>query len=415
LASRRILEPHRRTSLLAIVLPPTAHTDEPVATRRDRLGNYCGNLGGEESRLSRIERISRLRSSDEFPPALRSPDKRILIIGVNRDKPLSDRLLVQTLNKLQRYRPQAIGLDIYRDRSFGTGHRDLNTLLQQQTAIISACLISGHSKKSPGIAAPAGLAPVRVGFTNFSLDPDRIIRRQVLGMAPVDRLCPTDSALSLQLALKYLGISAADEANNGNVNIGSHEVAVLGNSFGGYRSTHAQENLRGFQVLLNYRNAVQVASQVSLDDLLSDRVNPREIAGKVVLIGYVGDDAQDTWHGLGKTSQLAGVNLHAQMTSNLLSHILDDRALITTWSDLAEFGWILLWGTVGGAIWLRCRGFQIWIASSGAIVVVVVTCAVYFNLRSVWVPLIPAGMAVVFTPLVAMGVDRWQVRNPASN
>lgn len=343
-------------------------------------------------------------------PIVEPPDERILIIGVNRHQPLSDRVLFQALTKLQQYHPQAIGIDIYRDIPFGEGHRDLTTLLQQQP-LISSCLMSGNSHKFPGVAAPIGVEPARVGFTNFSLDRDGIVRRQLLGMAAVDPACTTDRALSLRLALKYLNIATADEADNGNINIGTHELAVLGSSVGAYRSTNARDNLRGFQVMLNYRNNPQVAPELSLDDLFSDSPQSlrTKIAGKAILIGYVGQGNGDTLR-LGTMRQTPGVMIHAQMTSNLLSHILDDRALITTWTDLGEFSWILLWGTVGGAIWWRFSGTQLWLAGTGAIVIVVATCGVYLNTRSVWIPLIPAEMAAILTPLVAMGVTRCQLK-----
>lgn len=128
-------------------------------------------------------------------PIAETPDDRILIIDVNRHRPIGDRVLVQTLIKLQQAQPKAIGLDIYRDRSFGEGHRDLTTLLRDRDVIISSCLMSGQSQNSPGVAAPTGVRTERVGFTNFSLDRDRLLRRQVLGMAPVDPTagsgCPT--------------------------------------------------------------------------------------------------------------------------------------------------------------------------------------------------------------------------------
>jgi CHASE2 domain-containing sensor protein len=346
-----------------------------------------------------------------FRPISEAPDDRIVIVGVDRDRPLSDRVLVKTLQKLQQYHPKAIGLDIYRDIEFGEGHRDLTKLLRRQETIVSSCLMSGNSKKSPGVPAPEGVKPDSIGFTNFSLDPDGAIRRQLLGMAAVDRDCTTDHALSLRLALKYLDV-AADEAEDGNMTIGNRKLEVLGSSVGGYRSIAARDNLRGFQVMLNYRNTSQVAPTIGLDELSSDPQDlEARIAGKVVLIGYVGQSNADTWHSLGKKHQLPGVAIHAQMTSNLLSHILDDRPLITTWGDLAEFEWILLWGTVGGVAWFWLRGRRFWIAQAGAIVIVVATCGVYLNTRSVWIPLIPAEMALILTPLVAMGIDRWQLRS----
>jgi CHASE2 domain-containing sensor protein len=343
-------------------------------------------------------------------PISEAPDERIVVIGVERDKPITDRVLVTVLTRLKQYHPKAIGLDIYRDRAIGEGHRDLTTLLQQDP-IVSGCLMSGTSPDFPGVQAPEGVQPERVGFTNFSLDRDRRLRRQLLGMAPVDGGCTTDRALSLSLALKYLNVTA-DEAADGNIQIGSHKLAVLNGNFGGYRSTPAQDNLRGFQVMLNYRNAAQVAPQLSLDDILTGTVTSDSIAGKIVLIGYVGRDDTDTFE-IGTRRELAGVKIHAQMTSNLLAHILDDRALITTWSDLAEFGWILLWATVGGLIWLRIAGIRLWLVEMGAIVVVIITCGVYLDTRSVWIPCIPTVMAAILTPLFATGAERWQFRNQA--
>lgn len=136
--------------------------------------------------------------------------------------------------------------------------------------------------------------------------------------------------MSLRLALKYLGIATADESENGNLKIGEREMAVLSNNFGGYRSSASQENLRGFQVMLNHRNAPQVAPQMNLDEFLSKPLNSSQIAGKVVLIGYVGNDSGDNFRTLVGMSNQNGVTIHAQMTSNILSHLLDDRALITT-------------------------------------------------------------------------------------
>jgi CHASE2 domain-containing sensor protein len=342
-----------------------------------------------------------------------SPDGRILIVGVtetdlqkwgskNSLSPLKDRILAQTLQKLQQSQPKAIGLDIYRDRPIGGGHADLAPLLQQdRNPIVSSCLMPGTTPDFPGVAAPTGVKSAQVGFTNFSPDRDGIIRRQMLGMAPVDKHCDTDTALSLRLALKYLGIAEAQATDDENIEIGSREVEVLKSTVGGYRSNNAQNNLRGFQVMFNYRNTPNIATQVSLDDILTDRVSSTDISGKVILIGYVAPTMKDFLPtGAG---DMAGVKIHAHMTSNILSHILDDRPLITTLPDPIEMGWIFIWGVVGGSIVLRLRGVKLCLVGSATIVALVGSCVVCFHVRSIWMPLVPAGLTLVLTPLAVKG------------
>jgi CHASE2 domain-containing sensor protein len=355
------------------------------------------------------------------PLVTEAPDSRLLIVGINEDdfrqlgknKPLHDRLIFQALQKLQQHQPKAIGLDIYRDQVFGTGHAELLKLLQQQPSlIISSCLMPGEDAKSyPGVAAPNGVPLEQVGFTNFTIDRGAVVRRQILGMATVNQGCRTDHALSLRLALKYLGVAEAQETNSGNIKIGDQELEMLKSSAAAYRSTTAQENLRGFQIMLNYRHTTTIAQQVSLADVLRDRVDPATIAGKVVLIGYVapsaGDFVQTAYDAqYSKTvSEMPGVIIHAQMVSNILSHVLDQRSWITTWPDAGEIGWIYLWGSIGGIISWRMRSYKVWIAGTIAFVILVTTYGVYFNARSVWIPVVPAGLALVLTPIVVKGLE----------
>jgi CHASE2 domain-containing sensor protein len=347
-------------------------------------------------------------------------DSRLLIVGINendfrrlgKNEPVRDRVLAEVLQKLQQHQPQAIGLDIYRDQVFGEGHGDLLKLLQQQSSpIISSCLMPGEDPKSyPGAAAPTGVQPEQVGFTNFSTDRGAIVRRQILGMAAVNKGCNTDHALSLRLALKYLKIPEAQETDNGNISIGKRELVMLKNSVAAYRSTEAQDNLRGFQIMLNYRHTKNIARQVSLDDVLSDRVDRAAIAGKIVLIGYVAPSAGDfsqTASYDGKytkgTSEMPGVIIHAHMVSNILSHVLDGRPWITTWPDAIEIGWIYLWGAMGSLISWQIRGYWTWIAGTIALVILVITYGVYFNAWLAWIPLIPAGLSLIVAPLLTKG------------
>lgn len=376
-----------------------------------------------------------------FPEA---PDPRLVIVGVTgedfnylgqrgwADKEiLSDGVVVKLLQKLQSYSPKAIGLDIYRSNPLGTtaeqsrDHQQLLKLLKQEN-MIATCLMAGEngsSQEFPGEAAPSGVPKNQVGFTNFVtdrdvIDRDRKVRRQLLGMAPVNADCPSDHALSLRLALRFLGEPEAAETKTGNLRIGKKELAVLPTALGAYRSTAAQENLQGFQVLLNYRHATPVAAQVTLADVLENRVGSNFFKDKIVLVGYLAcrkDDFFSTAYA-GQTPcpnnrQMSGVEIHAHMTSNLLSHILDGRALLWTWPDGLEGLWIGSWGVVGGLIFLYLRPHSLpssWILVVGMGAVLLFIYGLGFNLWSLWLPLIPAELALFCTPMTLLAIHQGQ-------
>ncbi len=346
-------------------------------------------------------------------------DPRILIVGVTETdftklkvtNPLSDQIVAQAIQSLRRHQPRAIGLDIYRDQPNGAGQAELGVALPQPE-VVSICKMPGMDQAEyPVIAAPGQLSAKNVGFTNFSIDPDKVLRRQILGMSILDRKCDTDHSLSMRLVLQYLGVPEAKELENGNVLVGKRELPNLAGmvgAAGGYRSGGALANMRGYQVLLNYRHSARVARQVSLDDVLSDRVAESEIRGKIVLIGYVAasnEDVSRTAYRVGG-DEMAGVVIHAHMVSNILSHVLDGRSLITVWPEIVEQGWILLWCAIGGVIAGRFWGYKFMVVGGVAMICLVVVYVGWFNLGAVWIPLIPAELGLMGTGLMVTGW-RW--------
>jgi CHASE2 domain-containing sensor protein len=339
-------------------------------------------------------------------------DPRILVVGVNEEdfrklgqsNPLNDRTIAQAIQNLRRHQPRAIGLDIYRDRAYGAGQAELLPALQQ-SEVISSCKMPGTNRQDfPVVSAPANVASKNVGFTNFSVDRDGVLRRQLLGMSVLDQQCDSDHALSMRLALKYLGVSEAEELENGNVLIDKHELKVLSGS-GSYRSPESQANLRGYQIMLNYRHNAAVAQQVSLDDVLNDRVPANIIQDKIILIGYVAASTGDVSHPAYRATgdELAGVMIHAHMVSNILSHVIDGRPLITVWWSLAEQGWILLWSSIGGILGWQLRGAGFWLVGGAAAMTLGMIYVGCFNLGAVWTPVVPAGLGLISTSLVVAG------------
>jgi CHASE2 domain-containing sensor protein len=341
------------------------------------------------------------------------PDPRILVVGINeqdfsklqQNNPLTDQTVAQAIENLHRYQPRAIGVDIYRDQPQGTGEKELQAAIQNKE-VISVCKMPGGNRlEFPVVQAPSGVKPQNLGFTNFATDPDKVLRRQLLGMAMKDPTCATDHALSTRLALQYLGVPEADEAPNGNMLVGKYELPILAGVVGGYRSSDSQENLGGYQVFLNYRHSVQIAKQVSLTEVLNNQIDSTAIRDKIVLIGYVakstGDDSRTAYRMEG--DEMAGVLIHAHMVSNILSHVLDGRRFITVWPDLGEQGWILWWCSIGGIVGGRFRGYHSWIIGIVSLGFLGVGYLCWFNLVMVWVPLVPAALGLVMTGAVVTG------------
>jgi CHASE2 domain-containing sensor protein len=345
--------------------------------------------------------------------AKETPDPRILVVGINEEdfsklrqnNPVADQTVAQAIENLRRHQPRTIGVDIYRDQPQGDGKKELQAAIQNKE-VISVCKMPGSNRlEFPVVPAPSGVKPQNVGFTNFAADPDKVVRRQLLGMAIKDPTCATDHALSTRLALQYLRVPEADEAPNGNILVGKYELPILAGVVGGYRSSDSQENLGGYQVFLNYRHSAQIAKQVSLMEVLNNQVDAAAIRDKIVLIGYVakstGDDSRTAYRVEG--DEMAGVLIHAHMVSNILSHVLDGRRFITVWSDLGEQGWILWWCSIGGIVGGRFRGYHSWIIGIVSLGCLGVGYLCWFNLVMVWVPLVPAALGLVMTGCVVTG------------
>ncbi len=164
-------------------------------------------------------------------------------------------------------------------------------------------------------------------FTDAIQDPDGIVRRQIMMMAQEPSSpCTTPYSLSLQLAARYLSYkNIQHDFNEDYVQFGSKvfKRLKLGRS-GGYQQG---VDLGGIQILVNYCNADY--QRVSLEDVLSDKVNPDWLKDKVVLLGVTANTISDTWSTLYSAAQqpyqeTPGIFIQAQMVSQILSAVLDE-------------------------------------------------------------------------------------------
>lgn len=386
---------------LAIVLASTAATGALLGVR---------HLGGLQSlELAAYDQMVRLR-----PDA--GPDDRLLIVAITEDDlkaqrrwPLSDQTVATLLQRLQTHRPTAIGLDLYRDLPQEPGTKALAQQLRSPNVITITKL---NDTQGVGIAPPPNVLPEQIGFNDVATDPDGVPRRNLMF---ADTGGDTLYSFSLRLALAYLKtrkIEAVPGVQNSNhLRLGQTEFMPWEPTSGPYQSLDS----RGYQILLNYRARRNLARQVTLTQVLNGEIDPGWVNNKVVLIGttapsikdifltpYSPDEAETPW--------MAGVEIHAQMVSQILTAALDNQPLFWFWPDWVEIIWIGLWAVIGGCFaWMFRHPLLLSVAGVGTVSILFVTGYSLF-LHQGWVPVAAPALAMLTAAAIVVSYRSQQAQ-----
>lgn len=350
-------------------------------------------------------------------------DSRILIIEIteddlqlpeqqNRKDSLADPALDKLLQKLDEYQPRGIGLMIFRDAPIDAQLGKLKERFQEDNRFFAICNARGlgsHSQER-GIARPPELPKERQGFDNILRDPDGVVRRHLLSMkVSVTSHCSADSSISLALAVRYLElepktISPLDFNQDGNLQLGD----VVFNSLKGSTGAYQKVDTRGTQVILNYRSPENIAETVSLADVFAGKLNSEIVKDQIILIG-----ARHTTSKYLRTpnsEKMSAVMFQAQMVSQIISAVLNQRPLITFWSWWREILWVWGWSLVGGMVVLgwRFKRYQglVGVVSLG----VLYGLCYYFITKGYWLPFVPSVLGIVATSVLVSTYLKWQKR-----
>ncbi|KYC40672.1 transmembrane sensor domain-containing protein [Scytonema hofmannii PCC 7110] len=356
----------------------------------------------------------------QLRPATESSDSRLLIVtvdeadihyqnqqGMKGRGSLSDKALTQLLQKLERYQPTTIGIDIYRDFSVDPNYPDLMTRLKRDNRIFAVCKVPADFDGAPdGIHPPYEVPIERQTFSDLVADEDEVARRQLLYLTPPAKSpCTAEYAFSLQLARHYLrdkGIKA-NITPEGYLQIGKVLLKPIKEHTSGYQ----QINARGYQVLLNYRslgNQEKIADSISLKDVLNDHdhINPELLKNRIVLIGVTAPSTADYWRTPLNNKKVPGVFVQAQMIGHILSAVENQRPLLWWWSWWVETLWMWGWSLVGGIIAWRCsKSLYLGLAVAGALLTLFGICFGIFT-QAGWIPLVPPALALILTAMAVV-------------
>ncbi|MEM9266653.1 MAG: CHASE2 domain-containing protein [Cyanobacteria bacterium P01_F01_bin.13] len=328
-------------------------------------------------------------------------DERFLVITVNetdiqyQDRlgyqrtggSLADEALLQILETIDHYQPRVVGVDFYHEAPYPA---PLATQLNDRFIAVCEVARTVGVNQPTSIAAPPELNIQQVGFTDFALDPDYRVRRQIIGMDGSNN-CPTRAAFSLRLALRYLQAEGISLTFTPAAQIGPLKLPRLTTTSGSYQMPLGE--LRGHQLMINYRS--QNPQSISLENLLSGQLDNQLaelVNNRIVLIGLA--NTKDNHFISGQPGQLPGVIVHAHMASQLLSAVLDQRPLIRWWPNLLEILWIGSVSLLGSFLvwWKFSRRYPIWILISSGIVVIIFI-GYGLLLLGVWIPTVPTALA----------------------
>lgn len=350
-------------------------------------------------------------------------DQRIAIVGISEADvrklgrwPISDGDLAKLLTKIKARKPRVIGLDLYRDLSVPPGHEKLLEIFNNTPNLIGIQKAIGEEEWEVVPPPPALEKKGQAGANDLIYDADNTRRR---GLLLVNRDGKTIYSFSLLLAAIYLdklGIKPELAENTDNWwKFNNTVFPPFDENDGGY--VHADAG--GYQLLINYRGPTGTIETVSLTDIWEDKLPPDWGKDRIILIGAVGVSFKDIFPTPYSSSLLrvekpmSGVEIHANIVSQILSATLDDRPLIKTWSEPAEYLWILFWSGVGAILtwnlrliggvnsfdWVKVAAFSV---ASGSLLII--TYGAF--LKGWWLPVVPpflglAGNAIAITSYIA--------------
>jgi adenylate cyclase len=364
----------------------------------------AGWLQGLE--LAALDQFFRLRPKEPVDP-------RIIIVGINEADvqkagqwPMSDATLAKLLERIKQQQPRAIGLDIYRDLPVEPGHQELVKVFASTPNLIGIQkVISGSSGSA--VNPPPTLSKLgQVGANDFVVDTDGKIRRSLLTLK--DKSGKTITSFGAALALTYLGDEGITlqqiDASQQKYKLGKAIFTPFNANDGGYSFADAG----GYQILSNFRNLRQGFRTLSMTDVLQGRVPVDLVRDRIVLIGVTGESVRDSFYtpySSGRAGQaatsFAGVEIHADLASQILSAAIEGRPLIRVWSQPMEWLWIFGWSVVGAALsWMqRYRGGVTQRSPLKAVSIFLAGGSLIYGsylafLQGWWIPVVPPVLAM---------------------
>ncbi|WP_041739722.1 CHASE2 domain-containing protein [Calothrix sp. PCC 6303] len=332
--------------------------------------------------------------------------------------PVPDWSLAQLLQKIRIQQPRAIGLDLYRDLPEGTGYEKLVQIFRTTPNLIGVEKITGERVNPP----PELKKNNQVGLADLVLDGDRHVRRALLTAEDVKEGGVIKAGLATHVALKYL---EAEKITLESVNekqqkfrLGKAIYEPLKDQEAGY----GDNDIGGYQVLLNWHGSETAFRQVSMRDVLAGKVPADLMRDRMVLIGSIASSTNDFFSTPFSSSFTSdqkatpGVVIHANIALQLVRGAKMEKINLRGIYGIHSLLWIFAWSVIGSAGSWRLATIKIKYKIPGgkilwttvALSVALVGGSYWIFLNGVLIPVIPALVVFIGSVIATTNVYKQQ-------
>lgn len=333
-------------------------------------------------------------------------DNRVVIIGINEEDvvaannaAISDTMLADLLEKVKQQNPTVIGVDFFRNVPRDDGYERLNQIFRQTPDIIGIEKVVDDAALSFVTGNPVLVENQQVAASDLIVDVDGRVRRGLLvpNAAGIE-------GLAFRVALEYLASHDIFPGSNPDVlELGEANFPPFEKNSGGYSNADAG----GYQIIMNWRSKLKF-QRFSAQAVLTGKIPAKTLTDKVVLIGSMEAGDADVFftpysNRQGSVGLLPshGIEIHASLTSQLISAAFGQRPVIKTLPEDLEVGLIAVSAGVGMGLysWGRndLRRLQL---LGGCVAACVGASYGALALWGWWLPVVPVSLALVSAPLI---------------
>ena len=310
-----------------------------------------------------------------------SGESRVVIVSIDESDisrmgywPISDETLAEVLAKIKQQQAAVIGLNLYRNLPVEPGHQKLLQIYASTPNLIGIKKVISDAN-GPVVPPPPILGERnQIAASDLVIDIDGKVRRHLLSVRESNK--NTSPTLGTKLALTYLATKNIRPENKKQdkttIKVGKANFTPIQKNEGGYVGV----DVGGYQILANFYQLRGGFPSISITDVLENRIPPNFFQGKIVVIGSTAESIAPRFYTPYTTNPSSiwfGVQIHADLTNEILSAVLDGRNVLRGVPEPLEWLWILLLSAVGTVIGWKVR------SSGSAIVVIPITIASLFT------------------------------------